>query len=128
MSDRYYSTGRGGAGNLQHGKPVDHEEQSIPHLTQKVFTTGRGGAGNMASNSSPQVSRTLQDVEDLDLAPIASPTIGRGGYGNVRAGQQASANLFSKAKNLFKKRPSNSSKEGTAKATAKETSKETSKD
>ncbi|PRT56650.1 hypothetical protein B9G98_04270 [Wickerhamiella sorbophila] len=118
MSDRYYSTGRGGAGNLQHGKPVEHDEQEIPHLTQKVFTTGRGGAGNMATNSDPQVSRTLQDVEDLDLAPIASPTIGRGGYGNVRAGQQASANLFSKAKGLFKKRHSDTPKEESSEAPA----------
>lgn len=64
----------------------------------------------MANNSDPEMSRKMQDVEDLDLAPIASPTIGRGGYGNVRAGQRASENLFSKARNMFKRNKSDDSK------------------
>ena len=92
------------------GKPSpDNGSPEVPELTQKVFTTGRGGRGNMAHTEDPEVARKFQDCDSPSLAPVASPTIGRGGYGNVRAGQEASQSLFSKARNMFKKKDSRSS-------------------
>lgn len=98
--NKFYSTGRGGAGNIGFGSPdlspqLVPEEQVIHPLNQKVFTTGRGGAGNMRSNDDPELTRKIQD--EVKPAPEVDPeaptmgaiSIGRGGFGNVKATQRA---------------------------------------
>lgn len=118
-SDKFVSTGRGGAGNigaiskdfdLSSPRLTPHEEndQHIHNLnSQKVFTTGRGGAGNMQT-SSPSVSLSdaeikTQQIQEAPLNPTNSNTnsggnaleptysgsIGRGGFGNVKATKNA---------------------------------------
>ncbi|KAI5957742.1 hypothetical protein KGF57_003008 [Candida theae] len=96
----YYSTGRGGAGNI---KRSDQQMSSpklapvgsgTPRLTTPKVTTGRGGFGNMVDNKDPELTRKLQDVDDndgltkvksLDLQATNSRgfSVGRGGFGNV---------------------------------------------
>ena len=95
----YYTTGRGGAGNIQQTdkeiKPtVEDQGSGTPNLLQPVFSTGRGGAGNMFKNNDPKLARKLQDVdpdpEDY-ITPVISGqngqtnnlSIGRGGFGNM---------------------------------------------
>ncbi|EGW32219.1 uncharacterized protein SPAPADRAFT_55724 [Spathaspora passalidarum NRRL Y-27907] len=100
----YYSTGRGGAGNMQHSSQIPSPKlipmgSNTPQLTTSKITTGRGGYGNMISNSDPQLARKLQDVDspppgDNELKAIASNntfSVGRGGFGNVISHQKSSS-------------------------------------
>lgn len=101
MSDQeFYSTGRGGAGNISHGKkpsePTYVEEGAIvPELKQQIYTTGRGGAGNMRLNDDKEITRKLQDVEgpvgrvSAENPSFSGVSVGRGGYGNVMATKEA---------------------------------------
>lgn len=92
MSDEYYSTGRGGAGNVHQGKPPNVQENRMgattPHLTSEYYTTGRGGAGNIKKNDREGVeARIAQDVDDPlnGISPsMSNRSVGRGGYGNLQ--------------------------------------------
>lgn len=112
---RYYSTGRGGSGNMAHGLKVPTPTESgigqgTPHINnkQEYYTTGRGGLGNMRKNKDEQETRKAQDVDDspnysTDPFPSASNrSIGRGGWGNVQAAKHQRESLLAKAKKLFK--------------------------
>lgn len=91
----YYSTGRGGAGNIKSSSeaPAPHlvpQGSNTPKLTTSKITTGRGGYGNMVNNDDPELARKLQDVDEVkqspELSAVASNksfTVGRGGFGNV---------------------------------------------
>jgi len=94
----YYSTGRGGAGNIKKSSQLpspklDPQSSNTPHLTTPKVTTGRGGFGNMVDNNDPELTRKLQDVEREDLSNVKSldlqainskgVSVGRGGFGNV---------------------------------------------
>lgn len=91
----YYSTGRGGAGNIKSSSeaPAPHlvpQGSNTPKLTTSKITTGRGGYGNMVTNDNPELARKLQDVDEVkkspELSAVASNksfTVGRGGFGNV---------------------------------------------
>lgn len=90
--DVYYSTGRGGAGNIHKAKGSKEASPKLvpqgsntPQLHNDVVTTGRGGYGNMMKNDDPEVTRKVQDVENNDVRPVTSNKsfIGRGGYGNI---------------------------------------------
>lgn len=112
----FYSTGRGGAGNIGQGtrpqEPTYAEEGSaVPQIKTEVYTTGRGGAGNMRSNDDPEVARKLQDVDGPAgrVAPenptMSSASVGRGGYGNVLATREAAEaekqSFISRVKGIF---------------------------
>jgi hypothetical protein len=110
---QYYSTGRGGAGNMLKATsgPEPREinpGEATPHLKQQVYTTGRGGLGNMRSNRDEKETRQAQDVDEQSRfsnspEPTSSNTsIGRGGYGNVKATRREASKLLEKAKNLFR--------------------------
>ncbi|EDK45691.1 conserved hypothetical protein [Lodderomyces elongisporus NRRL YB-4239] len=94
----YYSTGRGGAGNIRASDEVPSPKlypqgSNTPHITTSKFSTGRGGFGNMVDNKDPQLSRKLQDVDGEELRDTSpelqainsnkSFSVGRGGFGNV---------------------------------------------
>jgi hypothetical protein len=88
----YYSTGRGGAGNIKTGGEIPSpilapQGSNTPVLSTPMVTTGRGGYGNMVSNDDPALTRKLQDVDGLhNLQSVASNKsflVGRGGFGNV---------------------------------------------
>lgn len=101
MGKHYYSTGRGGAGNITSANEQPQpnlvpQGSQTPNLIQPVFSTGRGGAGNMIKNKDPKLARKLQDVDDDYIEPIESNhsnhhhqnnnpnlSIGRGGFGNI---------------------------------------------
>lgn len=111
--EQYFSTGRGGAGNiLRSSKSPEPQEvkpgEVTPHIKQQVYTTGRGGLGNMRSNKNDEETRQAQDVDEqsrFDNSPeptYSNSSIGRGGYGNVRATKKENNKLFEKAKNLFR--------------------------
>lgn len=111
--NNYYSTGRGGAGNIAHGKSPEPEEgqpgQDYPRIKQNVFTTGRGGAGNMRQNKDEYETRLAQDVDHDDriIEPSRSnPSFGRGGYGNVQAAKRTERTLLERARALFRSEPS----------------------
>ncbi|KAF5096781.1 hypothetical protein D0Z03_001553 [Geotrichum reessii] len=101
MSEQeFFSTGRGGAGNIGIGKkptePTYVEEGAIvPELKQETYTTGRGGAGNMRQNDDKEIARKLQDVEgpigrvSAENPSFSGVSVGRGGYGNVMATKEA---------------------------------------
>lgn len=109
MSDpKYYGTGRGGYGNVRKGDKTDAvEAYNVPLTTStskgKYYSVGRGGAGNMRDNDKNQLADEISEDKQIDnkMMPVSSPTIGRGGYGNVKAGQNSAAQLFNKAKGLF---------------------------
>ncbi|KAI3403289.2 hypothetical protein KGF56_003877 [Candida oxycetoniae] len=118
----YYSTGRGGAGNI---RSTDSEQLSpklipqgsnTPHLTTSKISTGRGGFGNMVENTDPQLTRKLQDVDGEELNERSpelqamnsnrSFSVGRGGFGNVISKSksrvsQGSASDSDQAVNLY---------------------------
>lgn len=106
----YYSTGRGGAGNIARGEPEPPKEirpgEVTPKITSHYYTTGRGGAGNMRENKDENETRAAQDVDEADtfnndaFPSVSNSSIGRGGYGNLKAAKRSS--LMDKAKNLFK--------------------------
>lgn len=119
-SSKFYSTGRGGAGNFGQGsrpsEPTYAEEGSaVPQIKTDKFTTGRGGAGNMRSNNDAEVARHLQDVDGpAGYVPSENPTVssasvGRGGYGNVIATQEAveaeKQSFIQRVKGLFTSAP-----------------------
>ncbi|MCJ1281924.1 hypothetical protein MMC26_001247 [Xylographa opegraphella] len=85
LEQRSTSYGRGGAGNIQSGKPVPTPDLETPPIKSNVYTTGRGGQGNMAKNDpqNPALARELQDVENLPKRFSQSDShYGRGGVGN----------------------------------------------
>lgn len=91
----YYSTGRGGAGNIKASDGIPSPKlvpqgSNTPNLTTQKFTTGRGGYGNMVNNDNPEFTRKLQDVDgnpsESELHAVTSNksfSVGRGGFGNV---------------------------------------------
>lgn len=107
----YYSTGRGGAGNIKSSAeaPVPHivrEGSNTPKLTTTKITTGRGGYGNMVNNDSPELARKLQDVEQKkspELKAVTSNlfTVGRGGFGNVVSKTRSNGSSTGSGNNLY---------------------------
>lgn len=92
----FYSTGRGGAGNMQSSSTIPSPQLvpqglNTPQLSSPIISTGRGGYGNMVNNKDPELTRKLQDVDrprdaSPDLYAVASNksfSVGRGGFGNV---------------------------------------------
>lgn len=89
----YYSTGRGGAGNIHKVKSSESSSSpklvpqgsNTPQLHNEFITTGRGGFGNMMKNDDPEKTRKAQDVDTNEVRPVTSNKsfIGRGGYGNI---------------------------------------------
>lgn len=92
-----YSTGRGGAGNIQTDHTLtshdNHASSDSPKLNpttstssqgkKHYYSTGRGGAGNIQlsdSAPSPQLVPQGSHTPSLHTAKI---TTGRGGYGNM---------------------------------------------
>jgi hypothetical protein len=107
----YFSTGRGGAGNIAKGRSTPEPQEGepgddYPKITQEVYTTGRGGAGNMRQNTDEEKTRMAQDVDQDDriIEPSRSnPSFGRGGYGNVQAAREAEKQtLLQRAMQLFR--------------------------
>lgn len=109
----YYSTGRGGAGNIQASSSIPSPKlvpqgSNTPQLHTNKISTGRGGYGNMVSNDDPEFTRKLQDVDgpispsrENELYAVASNksfSIGRGGFGNVMSNQRSSHSLSSQDK------------------------------
>lgn len=102
----YYSTGRGGAGNIASSstKPSPKlvaQGSGTPKLHTAKVSTGRGGFGNMIKNNDPELTRKIQDVDgpsnsakENELYAVASNksfSIGRGGFGNVISRQTSGA-------------------------------------
>lgn len=98
--NKFFSTGRGGAGNMGFGSPdlsptLIPEDKNVHPLHQEVFTTGRGGAGNMRSAEDEKLVQKIQDevkpAQELDPTKptMHNASIGRGGFGNVRATMDA---------------------------------------
>lgn len=93
LGKKYYSTGRGGAGNMFSGEqlPLPHivsQGENFPKLSTAKVTTGRGGWGNMIDNTDPEITRKLQDVDgpppDLHAMVLNKLiSVGRGGFGNI---------------------------------------------
>lgn len=93
----YYSTGRGGAGNIQASDQLPSPKlapqgSNTPYLHTAKVSTGRGGYGNMVDNKDPELTRKLQDVDGApsspkdDLYAVTSNrsfSVGRGGFGNM---------------------------------------------
>ncbi|QRG37921.1 hypothetical protein FDK38_002308 [Candidozyma auris] len=109
----YYSTGRGGAGNMKRSSSIPSPKlvpqgSNTPAITQNKFTTGRGGYGNMVENEDPELTRKLQDVDgkktkDEDLHAVSSTksfSVGRGGFGNVVSADNSSGS-GSNSNNLY---------------------------
>ncbi|ODQ63508.1 hypothetical protein NADFUDRAFT_43828 [Nadsonia fulvescens var. elongata DSM 6958] len=85
-TNNFFSTGRGGAGNIRQGDPEQLEQkeglpgENVPYIKQPIFTTGRGGFGNMRHNDEEgKLARKLQDVDDgedtrgHELSTVKSP-------------------------------------------------------
>ncbi|CAN3375654.1 hypothetical protein DIURU_001216 [Diutina rugosa] len=97
----YYSTGRGGAGNIAsvEGAPpspkIVAQGENYPTLHTAKVSTGRGGYGNMVENSNPDFTRRLQDVDgkpELNVVPSnKSISVGRGGFGNITTTKSAAS-------------------------------------
>jgi hypothetical protein len=79
-----HSSGRGGAGNIQHGTgnpeqaDIQDDEERLKHThINGIHSTGRGGAANLTHTHGPSV-----EVVHHNEAPFQSS--GRGGAGNIR--------------------------------------------
>lgn len=109
----YYSTGRGGAGNIKSSTSLPSPKlvpqgSNTPQLHTNKFSTGRGGYGNMLKNDDPELTRRLQDVDgpkspsrENELYAVASNksfSIGRGGFGNVISHQRSTNSHSSQGK------------------------------
>ncbi|CCE78887.1 Piso0_000921 [Millerozyma farinosa CBS 7064] len=94
----YYSTGRGGAGNIASSSSLPSPKlvpqgSNTPQLHTAKVSTGRGGYGNMLKNDNPELTRKVQDVDgpansskENELYAVSSNksfSVGRGGFGNV---------------------------------------------
>lgn len=110
MTDKkYYSTGRGGSGNIQSSEDAPSPKlvpqgSNTPKLNNEFVSTGRGGYGNMVKNDDPKLTRKLQDVDSKpDIHPVTSNKsfIGRGGYGNFinKESNDNEPNLYSVVSN-----------------------------
>lgn len=109
----YYSTGRGGAGNIKSSKEIPSptlvpQGLNTPKLTTSKITTGRGGYGNMVDNSDPDLVRKLQDVDggksENELHAVASNksfSVGRGGFGNVVSRSRSNGSSHGSGNNLY---------------------------
>ncbi|CAI6341587.1 unnamed protein product [Periconia digitata] len=88
-TERAYSYGRGGAGNITRDDPngqTTTADLATPTLKSDHYTTGRGGTGNMARNDPnfPEIARASQDVEaPVHREPEGPHHYGRGGAANV---------------------------------------------
>ncbi|EMG46457.1 hypothetical protein SBY92_002610 [Candida maltosa Xu316] len=110
----YYSTGRGGAGNIQVSDELPSPKlcpqgSNTPRLHTAKVSTGRGGFGNMVNNDDPELTRKLQDVDGdatspkTDLYAVASNksfSVGRGGFGNM-VSRSRSAESHESVPNLY---------------------------
>lgn len=93
-----YSTGRGGAGNIQTLTTVTSENNHITPTksTQNTaipvssnddkriyYSTGRGGAGNIASSNKMPSPKLVPQGSNTPQLRSSKVTTGRGGYGNM---------------------------------------------
>ncbi|EGV61461.1 hypothetical protein PSN45_000129 [Yamadazyma tenuis] len=105
----YYSTGRGGAGNITSSKQVPSPKlvpqgSNTPQLNNDFISTGRGGFGNIVKNDDPKLTRKLQDVDGHnEIHPVTSNKsfIGRGGYGNFINADKKKDRRDSSPENLY---------------------------
>ena len=107
-SSHYFSTGRGGAGNVTKAPssisrgsdasgPAAHISLSSPATKTKSFTSGRGGAGNVHPSSERAIFSFDEELErQLSQERHAAPVyhVGRGGAGNVGNGGVSSQRMF----------------------------------
>ncbi|CAK9441711.1 uncharacterized protein LODBEIA_P55790 [Lodderomyces beijingensis] len=123
----YYSTGRGGAGNIRSSDEVPSPQlapqgSNTPVLTQPRISTGRGGYGNMVENDDPGKIRKLQDV-DGDVLEDDSPeleaiksnksySVGRGGFGNIVSRDNVAKDEGGETPNLYTVTSRNGEKNG----------------
>lgn len=128
----YYSTGRGGAGNIKLSEEAPSPKlvpqgSNTPAITSSKFTTGRGGYGNMVNNDDPELTRKLQDVDgkpsESELHAVTSNksfSVGRGGFGNVISNTRSrgssngsgSNNLYAVVSNGERRRADGEKKKG----------------
>ncbi|CAK7895073.1 hypothetical protein CAAN1_10S02608 [[Candida] anglica] len=95
-----YSTGRGGAGNIQESSNITSENNVISPATSRTnntsspplenggnkriyYSTGRGGAGNIKSSSSLPSPKLVPQGSNTPQLHSEKITTGRGGYGNM---------------------------------------------
>lgn len=99
-----YSTGRGGAGNIQSSTTITSENHDIKNsLKNKVsptpvtpsdsrdsqnnkkvfYSTGRGGAGNIKSSDTIPSPKLAPQGSSVPLLHTNKVSTGRGGYGNM---------------------------------------------
>lgn len=115
----YYSTGRGGAGNIKSSDKLPSPKlvpqgSNTPQLQSSKFSTGRGGYGNMLKNDDPELARKLQDVDgprsqeensrEDELYAVTSNksfSVGRGGFGNVISHTRSNGSKGSNSNNLM---------------------------
>jgi len=121
-SSHYFSTGRGGAGNVTKAPssvtsgteasgpasafavhtPLNSsakQSQSQPQPHRRAFTAGRGGAGNVHPSSERAIFSFDEELErQLSQERHAAPVyhVGRGGAGNKVSASSASQGVFSK--------------------------------
>jgi len=90
-TDRAFSHGRGGAGNIGKERRESFTNPSdlvTPTLKSDHYTTGRGGSGNIAKNDPqhPELARAAQDVEPIiKREQDVRQHYGRGGAANIAA-------------------------------------------
>ncbi|RCK60477.1 hypothetical protein Cantr_08027 [Candida viswanathii] len=111
----YYSTGRGGAGNIQSSDQLPSPKlapqgSNTPYLHTAKVSTGRGGYGNMVNNDDPELTRKLQDVDGApsspkdDLYAVTSNksfSVGRGGFGNMVSRSRSAEQQDEDVPNLY---------------------------
>ncbi|EER32762.1 conserved hypothetical protein [Candida tropicalis MYA-3404] len=111
----YYSTGRGGAGNIQASDQLPSPKlapqgSNTPYLHTAKVSTGRGGYGNMVDNKDPELTRKLQDVDGApsspkdDLYAVTSNrsfSVGRGGFGNMISRSRSTESPNEDVPNLY---------------------------
>ncbi|KAI0462559.1 hypothetical protein LJB42_004053 [Komagataella kurtzmanii] len=100
----FFSTGRGGAGNMGKGESLPSpklEPQRSRISTNEnelspIYSTGRGGFGNMQNKK--DIGEMAHLDEEMGIAPVHSKkmseqqqhvAVGRGGYGNVLTASQS---------------------------------------
>jgi len=115
-SSHYFSTGRGGAGNVTRAPPsttpgtdatgpAARVNLTTPTHPRKNFVAGRGGAGNVHPSSERAIFSFDEELErqlsqDRHAAPVYH--VGRGGAGNlVGAGSRSSTSSSSASQKVW---------------------------
>jgi hypothetical protein len=96
---RYYTCGRGGAGNYQKLSTLPAPPISIPAASPTPrFFGGRGGAGNVQSSSNRAPFSFEEELEKREMTS-SNYSVGRGGAGNIVPVIPAAEDLGASARN-----------------------------